>query len=104
MLEGVLPQGILLLSQDQEGDMLKLTRHVGQLGLLQRVRKRTVRFIEKYGSFLDGLVAPPTEVAMETIERYVHSINLDVYLSYVCLFLPMLKMCSTRNNFQHPFR
>jgi hypothetical protein len=66
----VSPQGIQQLSQDSSGDILKLTRHKGRLGLIQQVRKRTVRFIEKYASFLDGFVTPPTEVTMETIERY----------------------------------
>ena len=72
-MEGVSLQGIQVLSQDSDGDILKLTRHKGQLGLVQRLRKRAVRFIEKYASFLDGLVAPPTEVTVETIERYVLS-------------------------------
>ena len=73
-LEGVTPQGIQVLSQDSSGDMLKLTQHKGRLELLQQVRKRAVRFIERYASFLDGWVAPPTEVTMETIERYFYSI------------------------------
>ena len=73
-MEGVTPQGIQVLSQDSSGDVLKLTQHKGRLELLQQVRKRAVRFIERYASFLDGWVAPPTEVTVETIERYIYSI------------------------------
>lgn len=68
-VEGVSLQGIQTLSQAADGDMLKFTGHVNSQGLVDCARKRLVRFIEKYASFLDGLVAPPTEVTVETIER-----------------------------------
>ena len=71
--DGISPQGIQVLSKDDDGDMLKLVSHVGgRRGVVHHARKRIVRFFEKYASFLDGLVTPPTEVSVETIERYTH--------------------------------
>lgn len=69
--KGISPQSIQVLSKDDDGDILKLTSHIGgRRGLVHCARKRIVKFFEQYASFLDGLVTPPTEVAMETMERY----------------------------------
>ena len=79
-LDGISPQGIQMLSKDKDGDMLRLTTHSGAGGgVAHLVKKRVVRFIEKYVSFLDGLVAPPTEVTMETIERYMGNYIICTY-------------------------
>lgn len=68
-LKGVSPHGIQVLLKDGNGDILQMANHKRGRGIIYLTRKRIVRFFEKYVSFLDGFVAPPTEVTTETIER-----------------------------------
>ena len=80
-MEGISPKGVQVLSKDNDGDILSLTSYNGHQGLLDQARKRIVKFFEKYVPFLDGLVAPPTEVTTETVERCVFFAHFSMYYS-----------------------
>ncbi len=62
-------------SHDNDGDLIQLMieepkwRTSWSSSVVYAAKKMVVKFVEKYATFLDGLVHPPSEVKMVILER-----------------------------------